>query len=106
MNAEYMVYIKSAKWAAKRELYFKTNGKYCRACAKIDGVIQLHHMTYDRLGNERLSDLVALCPSCHRDVKTFHRKNGGDLRTATLLFIKHRRLNGRRGQQVSKRRTR
>lgn len=88
----YKHYLKGPRWAAKRELWFNTFGKYCRACGTTRGPIQLHHMTYERLGNERLGDLVALCSNCHKEVETLYRRAGrGDRMLITLAFIKARR---------------
>lgn len=88
----YNKYLKSPQWAAKREAYFNAFGKYCRACRTTYGPIQLHHMTYDRLGRERMGDLVALCSKCHREVEALYRKAGrGDRILITLAYIKQRR---------------
>ncbi|HEY7195460.1 MAG TPA: hypothetical protein VH439_17085 [Gemmatimonadales bacterium] len=38
---------------------------------------QVHHKTYERLGDERMEDLVACCRSCHRAVeKQLARRKG------------------------------
>jgi len=94
----YNQYIKGPRWAAKREAWFNAFGKYCRACGTAHGPIQLHHMTYDRLGRERMSDLVALCANCHKEVEILYRRAGGmDRMLITLTFIKARKRNrGRR----------
>jgi 5-methylcytosine-specific restriction endonuclease McrA len=31
----------------------------------VERAVEVHHLTYERLGEERLTDLVALCRSCH-----------------------------------------
>lgn len=28
--------------------------------------LEVHHLTYDRIGNEHPDDLIVLCPQCHR----------------------------------------
>lgn len=33
-------------------------------CGETEG-LHLHHLTYERLGAERLDDLTPLCPNCH-----------------------------------------
>jgi 5-methylcytosine-specific restriction endonuclease McrA len=36
----------------------------CQRCqSKI--AIQVHHLTYERLGHERLEDLISICLACH-----------------------------------------
>jgi 5-methylcytosine-specific restriction endonuclease McrA len=94
----YNKYITGPRWAAKREAWFNAFGKWCRACKTTYGPIQLHHMTYDRLGRERMSDLVALCNKCHREVEALYRRSGRVDRTAiTLAYIKaKRKSNGKR----------
>lgn len=69
----YQNYLLSAAWRDKREHVFKHKGKRCNICKSEDN-IRVHHLTYDMLGKERLSDLVPLCKSCHDLV---HKLGGG-----------------------------
>lgn len=88
----YTDYLKSPKWAAKRQMYFARYGKMCRACGRSSGPIHLHHMSYSMLGREPMADLVALCQDCHRQVEYLHRKSGRkDLRATTLSFIRNKK---------------
>lgn len=88
----YTKYLASPAWEAKRELYFNTYGKRCKACGTTYGAIQLHHMTYERLGRERLGDLVSLCAKCHREVEQLYRRTGRQDRVVvTLAYIKAKR---------------
>lgn len=90
----YNKYINGPRWAAKREAWFNAFGKFCRACGTTYGPIQLHHMTYDRLGRERMSDLIALCSKCHREVEALYRRSGrGDRMAITLRYVRTRRKN-------------
>lgn len=84
----YKAYIASPKWKLKTEAYYKKNGRYCKAC-KVTKPLHVHHMTYERLGHERLGDLVSLCYTCHAEVHRLHRKTGRrvPLRTVTLQYI-------------------
>jgi hypothetical protein len=43
---------------------------------------QLHHWTYERLGNERLEDLVWLCRRHHQGVHTAHEQKDAPLHRA------------------------
>lgn len=61
---DYHTYIKSEKWASKRKKIFKRAGYKCENCNSKDD-LQVHHLTYKRLGRERLNDLTALCSNCH-----------------------------------------
>lgn len=38
----------------------------CERCKKKSRRLEVHHLTYERLGRERDEDLQALCPSCHK----------------------------------------
>lgn len=43
----------------------------CFVCGKLDGTYRrdFHHLTYARLGKEKLDDIVPICHTpCHRDV--------------------------------------
>ena len=65
-----MKYIRSRAWARLRRLVLGRAGGRCESCGKIplvgfDGALQVHHITYERLGAEPLEDLVAVCAGCH-----------------------------------------
>lgn len=59
---EYHKYLQSDQWHATRRLAFAKHGTVC-FCGKI--AIDMHHLTYERVGNERLDDLLPLCRTCH-----------------------------------------
>ncbi len=62
----YSQYVRTAHWDRLRKLTLMTAGYACsnpRCRAK--GQLTCHHLTYERLGHERLSDLTALCSTCH-----------------------------------------
>ena len=65
MNPKYQAYLLSPEWKAKRELVFKKQGKRCRECETTKG-LHVHHLTYERIFNERVSDLIVLCEKHHR----------------------------------------
>jgi hypothetical protein len=91
--AQYRSYIRSRRWKARRKHYFATHVKRCAACpSKID--IQLHHVTYERLGCERDEDLILLCCDCHTD---FHAlgKTRKNMRSDTELFVEMRHYDRR-----------
>lgn len=44
--------------------------------------LSLHHWTYERVGNEELTDLVLVCEDCHKRIHHIERR-GTDLREAT-----------------------
>jgi hypothetical protein len=72
----YAVYLRSLHWMEVRARQPKTP---CVRCGR--RASQLHHQTYERLGDERPEDLAWLCQICHRVV---HRKPNNDLRVVSV----------------------
>jgi hypothetical protein len=60
----YRVYLLSPHWAQIRRDYRESDLPQECFCGESDGV-QLHHLTYERIGAERLLDLTPLCAPCH-----------------------------------------
>jgi hypothetical protein len=66
----YKEYLKSEEWKKKSKKALIRANFRCQLCNKKDE-IHIHHRTYENLGNEKESDLIALCKGCH---KKFHSK--------------------------------
>jgi hypothetical protein len=49
----------------------------------------VHHLTYARVGKERLLDLLALCSVCHEGHHGVFDREVGDLATAALVFLQN-----------------
>jgi len=62
----YLDYINSKAWRRKKARYYKKHGKICQICGS-DKYVELHHLTYKRLGQEPDEDLQALCKGCHQN---------------------------------------
>lgn len=58
-------YMKSKRWRKKRAKVLARDGHKCVQCKRSDRQLHVHHLTYERYGNERLDDLVTLCERCH-----------------------------------------
>lgn len=58
----YKEYLDSPAWEMKRDDVIKRNGGQCVCSAQ---ATEVHHKTYNNIGKEPLSDLVALCQECH-----------------------------------------
>ena len=74
---EYKDYMRSNEWKVKkRERIAIDQG--CVMCGRpLDKIrsIQVHHITYQRLGNENvLTDLFTLCGSCHKKLHNFYNR--------------------------------
>jgi len=64
-SAKYLNYMKSREWDAKRAQVRRRAGGKCEECRRRK-TLQVHHLTYARLGNEDMADLMALCLDCHQ----------------------------------------
>ncbi len=61
---DYQKYLQSTHWRKVKRDYAKQFKRVCYLCASEDN-LELHHVTYERIGNERLTDVVYLCEICH-----------------------------------------
>ena len=64
----YRRYLQSDAWKAKRKSVLQATGYRCLRCG--EPATEVHHETYKRIYNERLSDLTALCSNCHEAAHT------------------------------------
>jgi len=67
--ADYAQYLEGERWNRVRAAItmlrqFRCEAPYCHAW--LMGSLQVHHLTYDRLGCEKLADLELLCFAHHR----------------------------------------
>jgi len=64
---DYREYLQSTEWKNLRKLVFKRCNNVCEGCGTAP-TRQVHHLTYARIGNEFLFDLVGVCAPCHRRI--------------------------------------
>ena len=84
----YRDYLKTDHWKNTRERYKQSKFKYkCIACGT-DKKLNLHHKSYKRVGNERLTDLVWLCEECHLKVHVKEKESTKNLWTVTRKVSK------------------
>lgn len=57
---------KSPQWKRKRKWAMRKLGRKCNRCGSAHN-INVHHLSYKRLFNERLEDLEILCRGCHEN---------------------------------------
>ncbi|WP_341940346.1 HNH endonuclease signature motif containing protein [Microbacterium sp. LWH10-1.2] len=101
----YRAYINSAAWRATRERYWNSKlSKECWVCdAPRSKGMHLHHRTYKNLGNERLMDLVPVCPACHDLIHEIAAARGNRLSNLwKATTIARRRHNPRFGTNAVK----
>jgi len=61
----YREYLASDHWQAVRRSALEWQGDHCQIC-RGGGVLNVHHNTYERRGEEALGDLLVLCAGCHQ----------------------------------------
>jgi hypothetical protein len=79
-SAEYVAYLRSQEWRVRRARALYLAGYKCERCGMQrgrGGWLEVHHLTYERLGHERDEDLEVLCQPCHRAADRERRANRG-----------------------------
>lgn len=61
--AWYNAYLASAKWRDLRAKVMQRDRGVCQGCGAT--ATQVHHLTYDNVGDEFLFELIAICDPCH-----------------------------------------
>lgn len=84
----YEEYLQSTEWAAKRDEALEFWGDACRLCGTTKRVT-IHHLSYDRLGQEPMRDLMPLCWTHHAAAHRLDRQHPHrSLRINTILYVK------------------
>jgi len=70
---EYDKYLESEHWQAMRKRavadQLQTLGSnFCAQCSAKNTELHVHHLTYERLKKEVLSDLTIICKQCHHKI--------------------------------------
>ena len=68
---DYQDYINSDNWQRKRNERLALDRKQCVLCFSLTN-LHVHHVTYERLFKEKMSDLMTVCKSCH---EVIHNRN-------------------------------
>lgn len=76
----YRKYLVTTHWREFRQRYISGWDGCCFVCGCRPKPVEIHHKTYDRIGNENLDDVVGLCQKCHSKV----HKMKGKLSTAHI----------------------
>ena len=61
---EYRKYLLSDYWMSIREQVIKRDGFMCTKC-HVTEQLQVHHKSYEFVGNENIDGLITLCKKCH-----------------------------------------
>jgi hypothetical protein len=90
--SKYADYLKSSHWqSTRRKMYNSKLPKACYACGS-KGPLDIHHRTYKRLGEERLTDLKFICRRCHDELHQMSKlKPSSPLWSITAKFKRQKR---------------
>lgn len=97
----YQLYIRSPEWEAKRQQALARAGRRCAGCGS-DGSedrLEVHHLTYERLGYEQLTDLMVLCSLCHAH-EHGNAPNVGPVAGPTVAVLTERVRDAEVGQRL------
>lgn len=64
---EYKAYLNSPRWKAIRKRLYREYEYKCAMCGSPKN-LNVHHITYDNLGEEKDEDLTVLCQKCHSEL--------------------------------------
>lgn len=101
----YLAFIRSPQWRAYRAAWWaeydrRNSTRACYCCDvpqhKLKRSLELHHRTYERLGAEQYTDLVPVCPTCHRWITRQWRARGRTGLTLTLWELTDERRRAMR----------
>jgi hypothetical protein len=73
-TGNYHTYLKSNHWNTIKTNYYVTRYYRCYFCGVRKG-LQLHHISYENIGNEKPQDLVYLCSKCHTQASLSKEKD-------------------------------
>jgi 5-methylcytosine-specific restriction endonuclease McrA len=89
--ANYRAYLASDHWSDLRRRYWQSRlPKCCYACGS-KGHLDLHHRTYKRVGNERLTDLTLVCRECHQRIHEREKSAGAHVWVSTKKIRRERK---------------
>ncbi len=64
---DYGEYLSSDNWTRKREKVIARAQGICEGCGE-KSATEVHHISYEHVGNEFLFELVAVCSECHDSI--------------------------------------
>lgn len=86
---QYSEYLHSLVWRNKRRAALKAAGWRCEKCRSSND-LEVHHLNYARLGDERPQDLRVLCAKCHDEThKTLSAQRQYDAALETYASKKY-----------------
>lgn len=80
----YRSYLLSSAWREKRMVVLARDRGRC-VCGAVAS--DVHHKTYDRIFNEQLEDLLAVCRPCHDEIHEIRTRDKLTLEQATSQVL-------------------
>jgi hypothetical protein len=80
----YRLYLRTPEWKRTRAAALLRAGNACSLDVTHTENLEVHHRTYERLGEELVTDLVVLCHSCH---ELHHTHQPGKRRNPSALAL-------------------
>lgn len=90
-------YLYTRHWKQKKkDLYCWKNG-ICQRCHNhvYFGFSRVHHLNYDRMGDERLKDLMLLCEKCHGEIHGL-----GEINLDRRKWLINNKLRQKHGERI------
>lgn len=72
---DYVGYLRTEVWKENREKRLRHDGYRCAFCGTAKN-LQVHHITYENLGHEKMEDMLTLCRGCHERLHSKDIKKG------------------------------
>ena len=66
-NERYTEYLNSGEWKHLKSLKINNANWKCEGCGESGRILEVHHLTYNRIGMELLTDLAVFCKECHNN---------------------------------------
>lgn len=93
-SKQYLRYLHSKEWRALREQVIARCNKVCERC-RLFPVSEVHHLTYDRVYHEELTDLQGLCEDCHAFLHGEQALDGAGVREWKIKVQEQRTAHAR-----------
>lgn len=90
--SQYSDYLRSPYWATRKAQVKRLRNCRCEICASTNHLV-VHHLTYNRIGEELDNDLLLLCERCHNETHEHQRASGCDLGVAHLKVRKFKSID-------------
>lgn len=89
--ATYDQYLCSPHWQVFKQEFWNQTHRICFSCKSTHQPLSIHHLTYKRLGKEKISDVVPLCTSCHEKIHLFATDRRISIKKATYMIAQQER---------------